>query len=100
MGTSLLKNTLDKICEGHGTPFDLVELTEIARLVRGASHCGLGQTAANPILTTLERYPERYEARLKAIRFEPGFDLDGSLAIARELTGRDDALAHLEQAGI
>ena len=97
VGTALLKNTLDKICEGHGTPFDLVELTDIARLVQGTSHCGLGQTAANPILTTLARYPEHYQARLKAIRFEPGFDLDGSLATARALTGRDDAQAHLAQ---
>jgi [NiFe] hydrogenase diaphorase moiety large subunit len=97
VGTSLLKNTLDKICTGHGTPYDLVELTDIARQVQTASHCGLGQTAANPILTTLERYPERYQARLKAIRFEPGFDLDGSLAQARALTGRDDAQAHLAQ---
>ncbi|MGI9212227.1 MAG: complex I 51 kDa subunit family protein, partial [Methylococcaceae bacterium] len=97
VGTSLLKNTLDKICDGHGTPYDLVELTEIARLVRGTSHCGLGQTAANPILSTLERYPEQYESRLKSISFEPGFDLDGSLALARALTGRDDAMAHLAQ---
>jgi [NiFe] hydrogenase diaphorase moiety large subunit len=99
VGTSLLKNTLDKICMGHGTPFDLVELTEIAKLVKGASHCGLGQTAANPVLSTLERYPEIYEGRLKAISFEPGFDLDGALETARQLTGRDDAYAHLEQEG-
>jgi [NiFe] hydrogenase diaphorase moiety large subunit len=97
VGTSLLKNTLDKICAGHGTPYDLVELTHLAKLVKGTSHCGLGQTAANPVLSTLERYPDRYEARLKDIGFEPGFDLDGALAIARELTGRDDAHAHLEQ---
>jgi [NiFe] hydrogenase diaphorase moiety large subunit len=99
VGTSLLKNTLDKICEGHGTPFDLVELTELAKLIKGASHCGLGQTAANPILTTLERYPEIYEGRLKEISFEPGFDLDGALEIARQMTGRDDVHAHLEQEG-
>ena len=99
VGTSLLKNQFQKICDGHGTPKDLVELTEIAHLVQGNSHCGLGQTAANPILTTLERFPDLYQARLKALRFEPGFDLDGSLAIARALTGRDDARAHLHQEG-
>ena len=99
VGTSLLRDTLDKICAGHGTPHDLVELTHLAALVRSASHCGLGQTAANPILSTLERYPDRYQQRLRAISFEPGFDLDGALADARRLTGRDDALAHLEQVG-
>jgi [NiFe] hydrogenase diaphorase moiety large subunit len=97
VGTALLRNQLDKICAGHGATGDLVELDRISRLVRAASHCGLGQTAANPILSTLERYPELYEARLKDIGFEPGFDLDGELSIARQLTGRDDAHAHLEQ---
>jgi len=99
VGTSLLRNMLDKICEGHGTPHDLVELTHMAKLVRTTSHCGLGQTAANPILSTLERYPELYQERLKDISFEPGFDLDGALEISRRLTGRDDAHAHLEQVG-
>lgn len=99
VGTSLLRNMLDKICEGHGTPHDLVELTHMAKLVKTTSHCGLGQTAANPILSTLERYPELYQDRLKDISFEPGFDLDGALEISRRLTGRDDAHAHLEQVG-
>jgi [NiFe] hydrogenase diaphorase moiety large subunit len=99
VGTSLLRNQFEKICEGHGTPKDLVELTGIAQLVRTASHCGLGQTAANPILSTLERFPDRYQERLKALHFEPGFDLDGSLATAREMTGRDDEKAHLHQEG-
>jgi len=99
VGTSLLRNMLDKICVGHGTPHDLVELTHMARLVKTTSHCGLGQTAANPILSTLERYPDLYQARLKEISFEPGFDLDGALETSRRLTGRDDAHAHLEQVG-
>ncbi len=99
VGTSLLRNQFQKICDGHGTPQDLVELTEIAHLVQGNSHCGLGQTAANPILSTLERFPNMYQQRLKSLRFEPGFDLDGSLATSRALTGRDDARAHLHQEG-
>ena len=100
VGTSLLKNELDKICAGHGTAGDLVELTGLCNLIKRTSHCGLGQTAANPVLSTLERYPEVYEARLKAISFQPGFDLDGELEIARQLTGRDDAHAHLEREGV
>lgn len=99
VGTSLLRDQFEKICEGHGTPRDLVELTGIAHLVRSTSHCGLGQTAANPILSTLERFPDLYQARLKALTFEPGFDLDGALTVARSLTGRDDAKAHLQQEG-
>lgn len=97
VGTSLLKNLLDKIGDGHGAASDLAELSRLGRFVRSTSHCGLGQTAANPILSTLERYPELYQKRLKTIDFEPGFDLDGALAIARRLSGRDDADAHLTQ---
>jgi [NiFe] hydrogenase diaphorase moiety large subunit len=59
------------------------------------SHCGLGQSAANHILDSLKRFRERYEARLAVRHFVPDFDLDGALAEARALTGRDDALAHL-----
>ncbi len=98
VGTSLLRNNLDKICAGHGTAGDLAELSNLAKIVKTASHCGLGQTAANPILSTLERYPDLYQTRLKNnISFEPGFDLDGALATARRLSGRDDVMAHLEQ---
>jgi len=99
VGTMLLKNMLDKVWAGHGTAGDLRALTAISQLVKTTSHCGLGQTAANPILTTLNRYPELYQSRLKAVSFEPGFDLDAALAPARQLTGRDDAYAHLEQEG-
>ncbi|BBL73276.1 NAD(P)H-dependent oxidoreductase subunit E [Methylomagnum ishizawai] len=98
VGTALLRNIHDKICAGHGTPYDLAELADLGKIIKGASHCGLGQTAANPILTTLERYPGLYEARLKETVFQPGFDLDGALEVSRRLTGRDDAHAHLEQA--
>ncbi|MGR9072226.1 MAG: NAD(P)H-dependent oxidoreductase subunit E [Gammaproteobacteria bacterium] len=99
VGTSLLKKQFDKICLGHGSAGDLVELEKLGRLVKTASHCGLGQTAANPILTTLARFPEYYENMLKEISYEPGFDLDGSLETARRMTGRDDAYAHLSQLG-
>ena len=97
VGTSLLKKQLDKIVEGHGSAGDIVALEELCQLVKNYSHCGLGQTAANPILTTLERYPDVYQSRLKEISYEPGFDLDGALEIARRMANRDDAGAHLAQ---
>jgi len=97
VGTSLLRNLLDKICSGHGTAGDMEELAKLSQIVKTASHCGLGQTSANPIISTLERFSDIYESRLKSTRFEPGFDLDGALAIARRLSGRDDPMAHLEQ---
>lgn len=97
VGTSLLKDRFDKIVDGHGSAGDVVELEAIARLVKNHSHCGLGQTAANPILTTLQRYPDLYQNRLKTISYEPGFDLDAALDIARRMAHRDDSAAHLSQ---
>lgn len=97
VGTSLLKKQLDKIVDGHGSSGDVVELESLCQLVKSHSHCGLGQTAANPILTTLQRYPDLYAKRLKTISYEPGFDLDGALEIARRMAHRNDAGAHLSQ---
>ena len=76
---------------------DVVALEELCQLVKNYSHCGLGQTAANPILTTLQRFPEVYQSKLKELSYEPGFDLDASLETARRLANRDDAGAHLSQ---
>jgi [NiFe] hydrogenase diaphorase moiety large subunit len=97
VGTSLLKKQLDKIVEGHGSAGDVVALEELCQIIKKHSHCGLGQTAANPVLTTLERYPELYQSKLKKISYEPGFDLDGSLETARRMANRNDAGAHLAQ---
>jgi len=97
VGTSLLKNQLAKIVDGHGSAGDVVALEELCVLVKNYSHCGLGQTAANPIISTLARFPELYQSRLKNISYEPGFDLDAALESARQLANRNDAAAHLTQ---
>ena len=97
VGTSLLKKQVDKLVEGHGSAGDIVALEELCQVIKNYSHCGLGQTAANPVLSTLERYPEIYQAMLKKISYEPGFDLDKSLETARRMANRDDAAAHLAQ---
>jgi len=97
VGTSLLQKQIDKIVGGHGSAGDVVALEELCQLVKNYSHCGLGQTAANPIISTLERYPDLYQSLLKEISYEPGFDLDGALETARRMANRDDAGAHLAQ---
>ncbi|MGR8935974.1 MAG: NADH-ubiquinone oxidoreductase-F iron-sulfur binding region domain-containing protein, partial [Gammaproteobacteria bacterium] len=97
VGTALLTQQLDKICNDQGTASDIEALKHVCRLVENYSHCGLGHTAAKPLLTTLERFPVAYTRRLKHIGYEPDFDLDGALATARRMTGRDDPDAHLAQ---
>ena len=96
VGTAMLKTTLDKIADGHGTAHDLAEIEKLDKVLHLSAHCGLGHTACNPTLDTLKRFRPMYERRLKSLDFEPAFDLDGALARARQMTGRDDAGAHLE----
>ncbi len=95
VGTSLLKKTMDKIAAGLGTQYDLAEVEHLDLVLQTTSHCGLGRTACNPVLHTLKHFRPAYENRLKSLEFKPAFDLDGALARARQMTGRDDAGAHL-----
>ncbi|WP_036275700.1 NAD(P)H-dependent oxidoreductase subunit E [Methylomonas sp. 11b] len=97
VGTTLLKNQLQKIVEGNGAAVDLEELSELCLIVKNNSHCGLGDSAANPILSTLASHPELYLNQLKQSSFTPGFDLDATLAVARRMAQRDDDDAHLSQ---
>ncbi len=95
VGTELQKKIMDKIASGHGTASDLEEMKSLGHILKTMSHCGLGGSAANPVLDTLEKFPDVYERKLKALAFEPAFDLDGALETARKITGRDDDSAHL-----
>ena len=95
VGTRLLKNNLDKIAEGRGTAYDIKELKQLSQLIQHHSHCGLGHTAANHILDSLQHFPQTFEANLKQ-HFTAQFDLDQSLENARQVTHRDDAAAHLD----
>ena len=61
-GTSHLKTILDRLTRGGGAPDDLALLEEIGEAVRTGSLCGLGQTAPNPVLSTLRYFREEYLA--------------------------------------
>jgi [NiFe] hydrogenase diaphorase moiety large subunit len=96
VGTTLVKNLMDKIALQHGSPYDINELFKLHRLMQGASHCGLGNTACNPMFDTLNKFRPAYEHRLMSLNYEPAFDLDAALSQARQMTGRDDAGAHFK----
>lgn len=96
VGTSLLKGFMDKLANGHGAQADLADIDWLDRLLKNASHCGLGSAAPNPVIDTLQKFRPAYERRLVSLDFEPAFDLDAALAEARQLTGRDDSGAHLK----
>ena len=52
---------LQQIAAGEGRMADIIKLEEIARTVKDGSLCGLGQTAPNPVLTTLRYFRKEYE---------------------------------------
>lgn len=64
IGTRAMLDILDRLCEGRGQATDLRNLEQLAHEVKRSSLCGLGQTAPNPVLTTLRHFREEYEAHL------------------------------------
>ncbi|MDI9624323.1 MAG: NADH-ubiquinone oxidoreductase-F iron-sulfur binding region domain-containing protein [Methanothermobacter sp.] len=60
LGTQQMLLILDDIVQGNGNPEDVETLHEVAEAVKAASLCGLGQTAPNPVLTTLKYFREEY----------------------------------------
>ena len=64
IGTVRLLEILNKITEGNGEMEDLDKLEELANYIKSASLCGLGQTAPNPVLSTLKNFREEYIAHI------------------------------------
>jgi NADH:ubiquinone oxidoreductase subunit F (NADH-binding)/(2Fe-2S) ferredoxin/Pyruvate/2-oxoacid:ferredoxin oxidoreductase delta subunit len=64
VGTGGMARLLGRIASGEGTADDLVRLEDLADTVRRGSLCGLGQTAPNPVLTTLRYFRDEYEAHV------------------------------------
>ena len=96
VGTALVVKRFDKLAAGRGSRHDIDVLSELDQLMHTSTHCGLGASACNPLRDTIRKFRPAYERHLKSLHFAPGFDLDAELSIARGLTGRDDAGAHLE----
>ena len=97
VGTSLMRDLVTKVHTGHGTRQDLEEMRKLGRIMQVACHCGLGQTAPNPVLDSLDEFPEAYERRLHSTAYQPAFDLNAALEEARQLTGRRDPGAYLNE---
>ncbi len=64
VGTKAMLATLERICAGQGRPGDIEYLEEMAQEVKASSLCGLGQTAPNPVLTTLRYFEDEYMAHV------------------------------------
>ena len=65
IGTKRMLEILTRITEGNGTMKDLEELEELGKTVQANSLCALGQTAANPIMSTLKHFRHEYLAHIQ-----------------------------------
>ena len=72
IGTKRLYEILDKITKGKGTMEDLDRLEELSNSIKAGSLCGLGQSAPNPVLSTLRYFRDEYEAHVKEKRCPAG----------------------------
>lgn len=72
VGNKRLHEILDKITMGKGTEEDLSNLRNLANVIKDTSLCGLGQTAPNPVLSTLDNFMDEYEAHVKDKRCPAG----------------------------
>jgi len=64
IGTYQMLQILEKITSGNGEPGDIERLEGLAKLVKEGSLCGLGQTAPNPVLTTIKYFRHEYEEHI------------------------------------
>jgi len=72
VGTRMMHDLLQKICDHKATQIDLDRLEELAVYVKEASLCGLGGSAPNPLLSTLRHFRHEYENRI----VKPGENID------------------------
>ena len=65
IGTKRMLEILERLCNGEGKSKDVEQLEELAQRVKRTSLCGLGQTAPNPVLSTLRYFRDEYEAHIE-----------------------------------
>jgi len=65
LGTKQMLDILENICNGNGKLEDIDLLLELSQAVKDGSLCGLGQTAPNPVLTTIRYFRDEYEEHIK-----------------------------------
>ena len=72
VGNKRMHEILEKITQGKGTEKDLARLRELALVIKDTALCGLGQTAPNPVLSTLDNFGDEYLAHVRDHRCPAG----------------------------
>ena len=68
IGTRRMLEILERITQGKGEEGDIEKLQELAESIKNSALCGLGQTAPNPVLSTIKYFRDEYEAHIKEKR--------------------------------
>ncbi|MDR1570848.1 MAG: NADH-quinone oxidoreductase subunit NuoF [Oscillospiraceae bacterium] len=72
IGTRRMLEILERIVDGKGEEEDIPKLESLAKTIKATALCGLGQTAPNPVLSTLRYFRDEYEAHIKEKRCPAG----------------------------
>ena len=90
----VMKQKLEKILNGHGVRQDIDDLLNWGKIIK-VSRCGLGQTAANPILSSILNFRGLYEGYVQAMTdFDNIFDIEKSVEAANKYLGRKMEVHH------
>ncbi|MCK4422893.1 MAG: FAD-dependent oxidoreductase, partial [Candidatus Omnitrophica bacterium] len=72
IGTKRMLEIITRICEGKGEEADIDKLINLGNMIKDTALCGLGQTAPNPVLSTIRHFREEYEAHIRHKRCPAG----------------------------
>ncbi|MBE0622498.1 MAG: FAD-dependent oxidoreductase [Burkholderiales bacterium] len=114
LGTRQMRMILDDICEGRGTEQSIAQLESLGEAVCKGSLCGLGQTAPNPVLTTIKYFRDEYLAHVREKRCPAGVcqplfvatcsngcpaevDIPAYLSLVAESREEEALLSHMER---
>ncbi len=84
----ILRKQVQRVVDGKAIKPDLDNMLEWGKIMQNTSRCGLGQTAANPIASTINNFRDLYESMVKDVEFQSDFDLEKAIAESCEAVGR------------
>ncbi len=85
----ILTKQIKKFIEGRAIKSDIDNIKAWGEIMRKTSRCGLGQTSANPVSSTIDNFRELYENRAKELDYQSDFDIEKSIIESCEAVGRE-----------